>query len=110
MVCRSHSYRSGVRCRSQVAQRFAAPGPQTFTELTLGPVHHGSMVLLLRAVRVILLLLIATMVVGLLVAIGRPETGVIEKFTLAMLVIVLFGIAVSVTVFADRLRIGMQRP
>ena len=58
---------------------------------------------MLRLVRLAILIVLFFVIVGLVVAIGRPETGPIEKVVLVGVVLALFALAVPVR------RIGASR-
>jgi hypothetical protein len=59
---------------------------------------------LIRAVRVLLLLVLAVLAVSFVVGLAKPETGVVEKVALAALLAACVFLAAKVTSWSTRLR------
>lgn len=64
---------------------------------------------LIRAARIVVLLLLALIAVSLVMALARPETGPVEKVTLAALVAGCLAIGVAVTKGATYLHNRLAR-
>lgn len=63
----------------------------------------------MRVARVLLIFLLATFVISLVIGIGSPETGPVEKVVLLALIAVCVALAAKVSWFATRVQERLQR-
>jgi hypothetical protein len=66
-------------------------------------------ILFVRAARVLLTLVLAALVVSLVIALARPDTGVVEKAVLAALIAGCVFLAARVSTWSTRARARFQR-